>query len=182
MQRTSRMTNGLPALKVDRTTRWGNPFRPAGQGDLRKAWSAHRHWLTMDTPQAYLRRGAAVVHLRGYNLACWCPLPPEGQPDRCHAATLLAVANAAEPAHPIALLAALAALGGAVSGCGAKVCPIRPGPSGGACCCVARGVRAAEAAERWQLSWPHSDSNPPRRPRGVPCDCRWCIDHEGEGT
>jgi len=32
--------------------------------------------------------------LRGKNLACWCPLPEPGQPDHCHAAVLLEVANA----------------------------------------------------------------------------------------
>jgi hypothetical protein len=31
--------------------------------------------------------------LRGHNLACWCPLPEPGQPDHCHAAVLLEVAN-----------------------------------------------------------------------------------------
>ena len=32
--------------------------------------------------------------LRGKNLACWCPLPASGEPDHCHAAVLLQVANA----------------------------------------------------------------------------------------
>jgi hypothetical protein len=33
--------------------------------------------------------------LRGKTLACWCPLPAEGEPDICHGAVLLEIANAA---------------------------------------------------------------------------------------
>ncbi len=31
--------------------------------------------------------------LKGKNLACWCPLPPKGADDVCHAAVLLRIAN-----------------------------------------------------------------------------------------
>ena len=31
--------------------------------------------------------------LRGKDLACWCPLPAEGEPDLCHARILLEIAN-----------------------------------------------------------------------------------------
>lgn len=31
--------------------------------------------------------------LRGRDLACWCPIPAPGQPDHCHAAVLLHIAN-----------------------------------------------------------------------------------------
>ena len=31
--------------------------------------------------------------LAGRDLACWCPLPAEGEPDICHAAVLLKIAN-----------------------------------------------------------------------------------------
>ncbi len=31
--------------------------------------------------------------LRGKHLACWCKLPEPGQPDHCHAAVLLTIAN-----------------------------------------------------------------------------------------
>lgn len=34
-----------------------------------------------------------LAPLAGLDLACWCPLPAEGQPDWCHAAVLLRVAN-----------------------------------------------------------------------------------------
>jgi len=35
--------------------------------------------------------------LAGRNLACWCPLPKPGEPDFCHAAVLLRVANTTNP-------------------------------------------------------------------------------------
>ena len=31
--------------------------------------------------------------LPGKDLACWCPLPAAGEPDMCHAAVLLVMAN-----------------------------------------------------------------------------------------
>jgi hypothetical protein len=31
--------------------------------------------------------------LAGWDLACWCPLPEPGEPDHCHAAVLLRLAN-----------------------------------------------------------------------------------------
>lgn len=34
-----------------------------------------------------------VEGLRGKNLACWCPLPEDGEEDMCHAAVLIDVAN-----------------------------------------------------------------------------------------
>ncbi len=47
--------------------------------------------------QRLLQRRRAVLEalpaLRGKNLACWCPLPGHGEPDICHAALLLELAN-----------------------------------------------------------------------------------------
>ncbi len=38
---------------------------------------------------------AKIPSLRGKNLACWCPLPTRPyEPDECHAAVLLEIANA----------------------------------------------------------------------------------------
>lgn len=36
---------------------------------------------------------AARRELAGRDLMCWCPLPAPGQPDHCHAAVLLEIAN-----------------------------------------------------------------------------------------
>ena len=38
---------------------------------------------------------AWLFSLAGHDLACWCPLPEPGQPDICHAAVLLELANGA---------------------------------------------------------------------------------------
>ena len=38
-----------------------------------------------------------LADLAGKNLACWCPLPEPGQPDWCHAAVLLRLANETQP-------------------------------------------------------------------------------------
>ena len=104
-------------VKVDRTTRWGNPFDVREYGHelaihmfaytARGCWSpgnikgideptvsavhdAHCRWLRRigDNPVDLARR-----ELRGRNLACWCPLPKAGEEDQCHAVVLLQIAN-----------------------------------------------------------------------------------------
>ena len=74
----------IPAntVKVDRSTRWGNPFRPGEDGieTIDEAVRAYRRWLAKN-PE--LER-AARAELAGRNLACWCPL--DGP---CHADVLL---------------------------------------------------------------------------------------------
>jgi hypothetical protein len=42
----------------------------------------------------------ARAELAARDLMCWCPLPGPGEPDHCHAAVLLAAANAA-PLGPV---------------------------------------------------------------------------------
>lgn len=85
---------------VGRPTEWGNPFaigKPfvrkkmqAGGGQIsgfihnaENAVHFYRRFLSLDL------RIAAEIHLKGKNLACWCPLD---QP--CHADILLEIANA----------------------------------------------------------------------------------------
>lgn len=41
--------------------------------------------------------GTDLNELRGRDIACWCPLPVEGQPDFCHGAFLKDLANVADP-------------------------------------------------------------------------------------
>jgi hypothetical protein len=94
----------LPAntVKVDRSTRWGNPFHTHGDGypmDRAAAVAAFEHHLT--TSGAFLTGARFPVttladirtQLRGKNLACWCPLPDLGEADLCHGAVLLRLAN-----------------------------------------------------------------------------------------
>jgi Domain of unknown function (DUF4326) len=104
-----RRTRGwrMPAntVKVDRTTRFGNPFSIEDHG-REAAVALHRAWITGGWGSAPIatrllrdleaRRAeviAALPSLKGKNLACWCPLPEPGEPDICHAALLLEVAN-----------------------------------------------------------------------------------------
>lgn len=94
-------------VKVDRTTRWGNPFsssaysqddkvrlfRIAASGAMPIDFAAKlvRVPAILDLANAQVERVAALPFsdLRGKNLACWCP------PDApCHADVLLELANA----------------------------------------------------------------------------------------
>lgn len=103
----------LGAKSVARPSRWGNPFKATrywgsqvwtvvgpqynpilrlDQLEARKiAVEQFREWL----PDHWRgRRGLIAVELRGLSLACFCPLPEPGEPDWCHAAVLLEIANA----------------------------------------------------------------------------------------
>jgi len=84
-------------VKVDRTTKWGNPFiigKP-GMGFTAKVMDRRHAWqLFMSTaPQNEKLVEAARAELAGKNLACWCPLPEAYGDDECHAAVLLEIAN-----------------------------------------------------------------------------------------
>ena len=81
--------------KVDRTTRFGNPFRPGTPGipDRRTAVElfecAFRSGeLVRDDANSPFRPEIIRAELRGKNLACWCSLD-----EPCHADMLLVVAN-----------------------------------------------------------------------------------------
>jgi hypothetical protein len=101
----------MPAntVKVDRTTRWGNPYRAGLHCDHQHAVDCHRFLLTQgraarSAPDAvsdaadyatFVRDH--IAELRGKNLACWCSLN-----DPCHAELLLELANTASCPHPSA--------------------------------------------------------------------------------
>jgi len=80
------------ALKVDRTTKWGNPFTVAEFGSAAVAVAEHGRWMRGEiaAPDGALPPGAEAIRaaLAGHDLACWCPL--DGP---CHADLLLAIAN-----------------------------------------------------------------------------------------
>ena len=106
------------AVIVSRPSRFGNPFtiKDAIEAEMGNPYSAcaqnYGEWLRVGTAggwyeQTYRigtqvfdrRRILAELHtLRGKDLACTCPLPADGQPDHCHAAVLLELANV--PATP----------------------------------------------------------------------------------
>ena len=93
------------AVKVDRTTLFGNPFSIADYGHDR-AVALHRAWINGKAINAPFSAGVikdlmarrnqvlhALTSLRGKHLACWCALPKSGEADKCHAAILLELAN-----------------------------------------------------------------------------------------
>jgi hypothetical protein len=74
-------------VKVDRSTKWGNPFRKGGSDE--NVVDAFRRYLeNARTVDAHEFANAVRAELRGKNLACWCPLDAP-----CHADVLLEVAN-----------------------------------------------------------------------------------------
>ncbi len=102
LQAESAALNGLPAKRVTRPGRWGNPFSidetAARYGLDREAAQARAvalcdQWLrgTLDSqhsPGTPPSLADIRAELGGHNLACWCR---PGTP--CHADVLLALAN-----------------------------------------------------------------------------------------
>jgi hypothetical protein len=86
------------AVKVDRTTPWGNPFDHRGPGrDRAIAIREYAAWLDGEGPDELpaghraVSRSWVLAHLddlAGHRLACWCPLD-----DPCHADVLAAHAH-----------------------------------------------------------------------------------------
>ena len=75
-------------VKVDRSTRWGNPYQAGQDGDGGQEYLVNlfRDYLTRSEQSELL--AAIKTDLRGKNLACWCK---PGTP--CHADVLLELAN-----------------------------------------------------------------------------------------
>ena len=76
-------------VKVDRATRWGNPFRSSDRSEpsLALAVAEFERWI-MESAEGQRMAAEARTLLRGKNLACWCKA---GGP--CHAEVLITVAN-----------------------------------------------------------------------------------------
>ena len=78
-------------VKVDRTTKWGNPFVVGKEApflpgcivrDRRHAWSLYLGFAPLNERLV----SAARAELRGKNLGCWCPKPEQPyEDDCCHA-------------------------------------------------------------------------------------------------
>lgn len=114
------------AVIVDRTSRYGNPFRIVNnltvqEPDTGKVWPCDspdsaraqasrlfEQWLNGEGPDTYpagkrrtldrrvILAELAAGSLTGRRLACTCPLPEKGQPDHCHAQVLMRRAASAE--------------------------------------------------------------------------------------
>lgn len=94
LQHASQSLNGLEAVKVDRSTIWGNVYRVGMFKGLDAAGAVQ---LFRQRLEENVYPDAQHIHkcielLRGKNLACWCK---PGEP--CHADVLLELANK-EPA------------------------------------------------------------------------------------
>lgn len=85
-------------VKVDRTTKWGNPFVPGKPSvftggrpvaDKRHAFKLYQA-IAPDNAELV---AAARAELRGKNLACWCPVEMYPEDGCCHADVLLELAN-----------------------------------------------------------------------------------------
>ncbi len=73
--------NGLPqgAVRIDRRTKWGNPFVIGRDGTREEVIEQYRHWLW-----AELKAGRITIvelaKLAEKDLACWCaPKPCHGE-------------------------------------------------------------------------------------------------------
>lgn len=86
LQAASRAANGLKAVKVDRSTRWGNPWTATAFADPVAEFRAS----IGSGPVPAI--GELIHFLRGKNLACWCKA---GAP--CHADVLLELVNREAP-------------------------------------------------------------------------------------
>ncbi len=79
----------MPAntVKVDRSTKWGNPWKVGGI--FTAQWCVNRFVDHLELDRTGISLAAdARRELRGKNLGCWCPI---GSP--CHADVLLEIAN-----------------------------------------------------------------------------------------
>lgn len=103
LQAASRKLNGLPAKRVTRPGKWGNPFtieetaeryKLDADAAQAKAVELCGQWLlgTLDktlSPHPPPSRAEIRAELAGHNLACWCR---PGTP--CHTTVLIELANA----------------------------------------------------------------------------------------
>ncbi len=112
LQRLSHDTNGLKAVRVDRSTWFGNPFKPGEAPDQYRcrAWLAFNETVPLP-PQIQVEKVTDTAHavslfqqmidladfdlkkvireeLKGRNLACWC-----ARTAPCHAGVLISIAN-----------------------------------------------------------------------------------------
>ncbi|MDZ4252684.1 MAG: DUF4326 domain-containing protein [Sulfuritalea sp.] len=91
------------AVNCARPGKWGNPW-PVGKdgpdGDRFDTAQAcvDRYSMFIGTGGGMPTEADIRRELRGRDLACWCPLPKPGEPDVCHAAVLLEIANRQEQA------------------------------------------------------------------------------------
>lgn len=80
------------AIYVGRPSKWGNQLRIGIDGTAQECVDKYREFIAGNIWSSPTKR-EIFEQLRGKDLACWCPLPKAGEPDMCHAAILLEIAN-----------------------------------------------------------------------------------------
>jgi Domain of unknown function (DUF4326) len=119
LQAASQAANGLTAIKVDRSTRWGNPYKVGDKGvpDVETAVRLFTRLVTHPNgadsdPFFVFTIDRIRADLGGRNLACWCTLN-----QLCHADVLLRVANSSDRTSeaPLTSVAAIPAPAGAAA-------------------------------------------------------------------
>jgi hypothetical protein len=73
-------------VRIDRKSRWGNPFVMGRDGDRAEVIAKHKAWLWVEI-KAERRKLADLAALDGKRLACHCA------PLACHGDTLSAAAS-----------------------------------------------------------------------------------------
>ena len=71
--------------RVDRLTKFGNPFPMDGERNRDLVCDRFEEWIARPEQAALVQ--AIKAELRGKDLACWCA------PKRCHAETIRRIAN-----------------------------------------------------------------------------------------
>ena len=91
LREASSRENGFGAsdIRVDRKTKWGNPFRIGNDGDREEVIKKHRRWLLERCAEGFFSRKEMAQFVSAGALWCWCA------PQDCHAINLLEVGYAA---------------------------------------------------------------------------------------
>jgi len=95
LRRTKGWTMPPNTVKVDRTTKWGNPYRTGGTPHVSPSEAVRLFREDILNPDQFPFPILTIKEIReelaGKNLACWCP--PGAS---CHADFLLEIANSQE--------------------------------------------------------------------------------------
>jgi uncharacterized protein DUF4326 len=105
LRRTKGWRKPPTAVVVSRPSRWGNPYRVGVATAVYRAAADRADAVALFAALAGASptfRAMVRAELAGRDLACWCPLPPPGEPDVCHAAVLLEIANGTGPESGLA--------------------------------------------------------------------------------
>jgi hypothetical protein len=79
---------GLNCIKIDRSTKWGNPFVIGRDGNREEVIAKHKIWFLAEIKAGRIKM-RDLAKLYGHDLACWCA------PLACHGDLLEKAAMAA---------------------------------------------------------------------------------------